>query len=140
MHGSAGGAHSGLAWSCGDGKWTDPILSKPPPAPRSACSLAFPQSENLAGRLQLVSTCTLLLPGLSVHLVHSPAGRHIWLSCKWLPLTFQFKCGCGYWIETLFAHFFVYLFYRTRVRSLFTLVTSSLTDSLTNSLLFSKLD
>ena len=70
MHGSAGGAHSGLAWSCGDGKWTDPILSKPPPAPRSACSLAFPESENLEGRLQLVSTCTLLLPGLSVHLVH----------------------------------------------------------------------
>ena len=72
MHGSAGGAHSGLAWSCGDGKWTDPILSKPPPAARSGCSLAFPQSENLAGRLQLVSTCTLLLPGLSALTCRAP--------------------------------------------------------------------
>ena len=72
MHGSAGGAHSGLAWSCGDGKWTDPILSKPPPAARSGCSLAFPQSENLAGRLQLVSTCTLLLQGLSALTCRAP--------------------------------------------------------------------
>ena len=49
-----------------------------------------------------------------------------WRSPTYVPATLL-GCTCS-WI-----------FYRTRVRSLFTLVTNWLTDSLTNSLLFSKL-
>ena len=46
MQGGAGGAHSGLAWSRLQAKWTAPILLQPVPAARSTCCLAFPQSEN----------------------------------------------------------------------------------------------
>ena len=46
VQGGAGGAHSGLAWSRLQAKWTAPILLQPVPAARSTCCLAFPQSEN----------------------------------------------------------------------------------------------
>ena len=66
----------------------------------------------------------------------------LWLKLE-QPFTFYFEVIIYWYSNMTHTRFFLlsfFTFYQTRVRSLFILVTHSLTNWLTDSLLFSKLD